>query len=92
MTIDHFVSLVQQFQPSFHARYRGMANVVGFYLGEHYTGYRINKGEMHMDNFYTYDEEDDALTLRQRGRRELLKLLVRRHILTQDQAGEVLYG
>jgi len=92
MTLETFESLVKEYQPKFNLRYKGGCNVVGLYMGEHYIGYRLNYGDLPMDNFYTVTEFDEDFTLKQRGRREILKLLVSRHLLTQPDAARILYG
>lgn len=92
MTLDLFESLVKDYQPKFNLKYKGGSNVVGCYIGDHYTGYRLNYGDLPMDSYYTTTEFDDELKLKQRGRREILKLLVRRHLLTQPEAMRILYG
>jgi hypothetical protein len=91
MTLDHFEKLVQEYQPKFNLRYKGFTDIVGLFMGRHYIGYRLNKGELHVDNFYMVDDENKTRLLK-RGRREILKLLVRRHFLTQEQASRIMYG
>lgn len=92
MTLDHFEKLVKEVQPRFRLRYKAFTDIVGLFLGDHYIGYRLNKGELHLDSFYFVDEGDDQAKLLRRGRRGILDLLVRRHLLTREQASRVLYG
>jgi hypothetical protein len=92
MTLDHFESLVKEVQPSFRLRYKAFSDIVGLFLGDHYIGYRLNKGELHGDSFYYAEEDGDSAKLLRRGRRGILDLLVRRHLLTRNQASRILYG
>ena len=92
MTLDHFERLVQEYQPKFNLRYKGYSDVVGCFIGFHYLGYRISKGELHADSFYLADQDDEGAKLMRRGRSQILKLLVRRHLLTQEQASRIMYG
>ena len=91
MTLEHFEELVKEYQPNFRLRYKAYSDIVGLFFGDHYLGYRLNRGELHFDSFYV--EEDDSLTkLLRRGRRGILDLLVRRHLLTRQQASRINYG
>ncbi len=92
MTLEKFEELVQEYQPKFRLRSKGYTDIVGLFLSNHYIGYRLNKGELHLDSFYMVEEKADNPKLFRRGRRGILDLLVRRHLLTREQASKITYG
>ena len=51
MTLDHFEELVKEYQPNFRLRDKAYSDIVGLFLGDHYIGYRLNRGELHLDSF-----------------------------------------
>lgn len=91
MTLDYFESLVKHYQPKFRLRHKAYSDIVGLFMGNHYIGYRLNKGELHADSFYIADDANQTKLLR-RGRRSILDLMVRRHFLTREQASNIMYG
>ena len=91
MTLDHFEELVKEYQPNFRLRDKAYSDIVGLFLGDHYIGYRLNRGELHLDSFYIADDNNISKLFR-RGRRGILDLLVRRHLSTREEASKINYG